>query len=167
MKTELTVARVLKPRGLKGEVKIETYLSNPSQISHIKKVKIDKQEYTVEHISLDGVFGYIKFLEINDADAADALRGKEITASKSDLPSLAEGEYYIADMIGLSVIVSGERIGEVVDVAQYGSADVYTVKSAQGTFCFPAIKGLIKQVDFQNGVIVLDGMLFDRVVVYN
>ena len=52
-------------------------------------------------------------------------------------------------------------------ILQYGSADVYVVKNGDVTFSFPAIKGVVKQVDIDGGKIVVDDFLFDRVVVYN
>ena len=70
-------------------------------------------------------------------------------------------------MIGLAVIVNGEEKGRVSDILQYGSADVYVVKDGETSFSFPAIKGVIKQVDLDEGKLVLDDMLFDRVVVFN
>lgn len=167
MKSELTVAKILKPRGLKGEMRMETYLSDVSQISKIKKVKIDKCEYTVGHIVLDGVFGYISLKEVESVEDAEKLRGKEICVSREDMPKLPDGKYYIVDMIGLDVVVGGEIIGQVADIAQYGSADVYTIRNAKGTLCFPAIPELIVEVDTDKGVIKLDGRLFERVVVYN
>ncbi|HAT83871.1 MAG TPA: 16S rRNA processing protein RimM, partial [Clostridiales bacterium] len=87
--------------------------------------------------------------------------------NRNDLPKLPDGKYYIVDMIGLDIVVAGEVIGEVCDVLQYGSADVYVVKNGQESLSFPAIGNLIKQVDLENGKMVLDDMIFPRVVVYN
>lgn len=167
MKSELTVGKILKPRGLAGEMKIETYLSSPSQLASIKRITIEDTEYTVKHISLDGSFGYIKLNGVEDVDSAEALRGKDILANRADLPKLPDGKYYLADVIGLDVFVDGNRIGEVVDIAQYGSADVYTVKGVEGLLSFPAIPNLVKRTDIEKGEMLLDGRLFDRVVVYN
>ncbi len=167
MKSELIVGKILRPRGLVGEMKIETYLSSPSQLSSIKRVAVNNTEYTVKHISLDGSFGYIKLDGVDNIDSAEALRGKDISARRADLPKLPDGKYYIADLIGIDVLVDGDRIGEVVDVAQYGSADVYTVKGADGLLNFPAIPNLIKSIDLEVGEMRLDGRLFGRVVVYS
>ena len=167
MKSELTIGKVLKPRGLKGELKIETYSSDSARFSHLKQLKIDTKEYIVKNISLEGAIGYVTLDTIDDVDKAEALRGKFITAKRDDLPKLPDGKYYIVDMIGLDVVVSGEVVGEVCDVLQYGSADVYVVKNGANSFSFPAISGLVKQVDLDLGKIVLDDMIFPRVVVYN
>ena len=104
---------------------------------------------------------------VDDMDSAELLRGKMISVSRADLPKLEAGSYYIADLLGIDVYVAGERIGELVDVLQYGSADVYVVRSESGTCSFPALKQLIKSVDVEKGEMVLDDMVFLRVVVYN
>lgn len=167
MKSELTIGKVLKPRGLKGELKIETYSSDSARFSHLKQLKIDAKEYIVKNISLEGAIGYVTLDTIDDVDKAEALRGKFITAKRDDLPKLPDGKYYIVDMIGLDVVVGGEVVGEVCDVLQYGSADVYVVKNGNDSLSFPAIANLIKSVDLEGGKMVLDDMIFPRVVVYN
>ena len=167
MKSELTIGKVLKPRGLKGELKIELYASDSARFSHLKRLKIDGIEYGIDRISPEGAIGYVSLEGIDTVEKAEALRGKLITANRNDLPKLPDGKYYIVDMIGLDVVVSGEMVGEVCDVLQYGSADVYVVKNGANSFSFPAISGLVKQVDLDLGKIVLDDMIFPRVVVYN
>ncbi len=167
MKSELTIGKVLKPRGLKGELKIETYSSDSARFSHLKQLKIDTKEYSVKSISLEGAIGYVTLDTIDDVDKAEALRGKFITAKRDDLPKLPDGKYYIVDMIGLDVFANGECVGEITDVLQYGSADVYVVRNGDASLSFPAINGLIKEVDLQSGKMMLDGTIFNRVVVFN
>ena len=167
MKSELTIGKVLKPHGLKGDVKIETFSSNPARFSTLKKLKIDGEEFNVRKLSLDGAFGTLGLKGVDDMDAAEKLRGKMISVSRADLPQLEAGSYYIADLLGIDVFVSGDRIGELVDVLQYGSADVYVVRTQDGTCSFPALKQVLKSVDVQKGEMILDDMVFNRIVVYN
>lgn len=166
MKTDLTIAKILKPRGLKGEMRIETYVSDKTQLCKVKEVKIDNTTYTIRQLSLDGVFGYIQLDGIDNVDKAEALRGKQVLANRNQL-SLPKGKHYIVDLIGLNVVVAGQIVGEVQDVQQYGSADVYFVKTPNGSLSFPGIGNLILDVDLDNGYIKLDSILFNRVVVYN
>lgn len=167
MKSELTIGKVLKPHGLKGDVKIETFSSNPARFSVLKRVKLDGIEYEVKRLTLDGAFGTLGLKGVDDMDAAELLRGKMISVNRADLPKLEAGSYYIADLLGIDVYVAGERIGELVDVLQYGSADVYVVKMQSGSCSFPALKQLVKSVDVEKGEMILDDMIFGRVVVYN
>ena len=61
---------------------------------------------------------------------------------------------------------SDEKIGSLVDVLQYGSADVYVIFTAKGKVMIPAIERLVKEIDVQNKKIVLDGQAFEDLAVY-
>ena len=167
MKTELTIGKVLRPHGLKGEVKIETFSSNPARFCALKRLKLDGVEYEVRKFTVDGSFGMLSLAGVVDMDAAELLRGKSITVKREDLPRLEAGNYYVADLLGMDVYVAGDRLGELIDVLQYGSADVYVVKTANGTCSFPALKQLLREVNLEEGKMILDDMVFARVVVYN
>ncbi|MEG2450504.1 MAG: ribosome maturation factor RimM [Clostridia bacterium] len=167
MKINLTIGRILKARGLKGEVKFETYSGNSERYKELKTVKLDGVDYSVEKISSDGEFGYVKLGGVDTIEQAEALRGKEMTARRDDLPKLSADRFYIADLLGLDVYVAGDRIGEMVDVLQYGSADVYVIKLETGSVSVPAIADVVDKIDLVEGKIVLNDRTFGRVAVYN
>lgn len=167
MKSEFEIARILKPRGLRGEMKVEFYSSDTARLFNLEKLRLKDEFYAVENISADGTYGFIKLKGVDSIEEAEKLRGESLFAKRDDLPPLPEGKHYIADIIGLNVYVAGEIIGTVKDVLQYGSADVYVVKTETGTLSFPAIKQAIKQIDIEQGKIVLDDIVFNRIVVHN
>ena len=167
MKSEFEIAKVVKPRGLKGEMKIEFYSSDTARLSRLKRVRIKDGYVAVERISPEGAYGFIKLAGIDSVESAELMRGQVLYAKREDLPSLPNDKHYVVDIIGLGVYVAGDLIGNIVDVLQYGSADVYVVKTATGTLSFPALKQAIKQVDIEGGKMVLDDIVFPRIVVYN
>lgn len=70
-----------------------------------------------------------RIAEINDRDAAEALRGTELTVQRSELSPLAEGEYYHADLLGLPAIsTDGDALGSVVAIDDFGAGDVIEVE---------------------------------------
>ncbi len=72
----------------------------------------------------------------------------------------------IADILGLSVETeSGEVLGTVKDVAPL-SSEVYTIEREGKEILFPAVKGVVKQVDLKNGRIIVDKKRFDEVAVF-
>ena len=84
---------------------------------------------------------------------------------RDDAPPLEEGQYYIVDVIGLSCQTEdGETLGTVVDVTNL-SADVYTIEKAGKRILFPAVKGVIKQVDIPNGKLIVDKTIFQQIAV--
>lgn len=157
----------MKPRGLKGEMKIEFYSSDIARLANLKKLKIRSKEFEVEKLTHEGAYGHVKLKGIDNLDEAEKYRGYMIYAKREDLPALSEGKNYIVDIVGLSVISDGLNIGTVTDVLQYGSADVYVVKTANGTLSFPALKQVINEIDLESGRMIIDSAMFSRVVVYN
>lgn len=153
----------MKPRGLKGEVKAEPLgdVDLPKRCA----VEIDGVEYVLTSFSREGAFAYLKFDGVDTPEKAEALRGKFVCADRGLLPKLSEGEYYIADIIGMQVQCDGKTLGVVDDIAQYGAADVYFVKAVK-SFSFPKIRGIIVDVDLQNGVLTVDKNLLEQTVVY-
>ena len=168
MKTEFLVGKALRPRGLKGEIRFELYTGDPSRFRSVKHLRLGDTTFDVEKISVEGDFAYIKFAGIDTVESAETYRGKSLYALRSELPKLKGDRVYISDIMGADVIVDGDRIGELVDVLQYGSADVYVVKLVgNGTVNFPALKEVVKSYDVEKGEIILDGRFFSRVAVYN
>ena len=103
---------------------------------------------------------------VPDRNAAELLRGKKLEGDREDAPELEEGRYYIADILGLSVETeSGEVLGTVKDVAPL-SSEVYTIEREGKEILFPAVKGVVKQVDLKNGRIIVDKKRFDEVAVF-
>ncbi|KTT70678.1 ribosome maturation factor RimM [Sphingomonas endophytica] len=80
-----------------------------------------------------------RFAEIANRTAAEALRGTVLTVPRDALPPLGEGEYYHADLLGLAAIsTTGEALGVVVAVENFGAGDVVEVKRPSGkTFMAP------------------------------
>lgn len=167
MKDRLTVGKVLRPRGLKGVVKIEAYSDDTSRWRAFRTVGVGGKEYAVEDMTTESGVVYVKLRGVDSADDAEKLRGLSVTASRAELPPPPAGRYYIADLLGSDVYADGDRIGELVDVLQYGSADVYVVKTEDGTVSFPALKATLREIDTESGRITLDGAMFARTAVYN
>lgn len=80
-----------------------------------------------------------RFAEVTDRTAAEALRGTLLTVPREALPPLDEGEYYHADLLGLSVIsTSGAPLGRVIAVENFGAGDVIDIERPDGkTFMVP------------------------------
>jgi len=73
--------------------------------------------------------GIARFAEVPDRNAAERLRGTELTVPRSALPPLEEGEYYHADIIGLACVsTTGEPLGIVVAIDDFGAGDVIEIE---------------------------------------
>ena len=168
MKEYFTIGKIVRPHGIKGAVRAETYTSNPQRFKKLKEVIIDSKTIAVESVSIDpSNFMLIKLAGIDTMDDAEKLRNKNVVIKRSQLPEPENGTYYIDDLIGSDVLVDGDKIGILTKIEQFGSADVYEVTLEQGTVNFPAIKDVFSYVDVKKGVINLKGYIFSRICVYN
>ncbi len=161
----LTVATILKPQGIRGELKVKVYLDDAEDLKSIPEVYIGGEQYALMHVRAAGEFAYITLRGIADRNAAELLRGKEVEALREDCPPLPEGRYYIGDLEGCKVIAAnGEEIGSVISVTP-AHTDIFTLQTPKGEVSFAAAEGVILDVDLQNKVITLDKKRYKEVSV--
>jgi len=154
------IGNVLRPLGIKGEVKIEPISSRLERFKLLKKVFLRKnsiQTYTIETVRLAGKSVFIKFKDVNTRTAAESLRGAEILVDQNDVIGLEKDEYFIHDLIACHVYSEqGTYLGEIVDVLQLSSNDVYVIKTQTGReLLIPAIKDVVKRVEPESKKIII------------
>lgn len=161
----LTVGNILKPQGIRGEVKVKVYLDSAEDLRQIKRVFISGESYAVLNVRVSGDFAFVALRGIADRNAAEALRGKDIEASRGDCPVLPAGRYYIGDLVGCKVVyASGDEAGEVTAVTP-ARTDIFTLSTPKGEISFAAADGVILNVDIEEKVITVDKKRFKEVSV--
>jgi 16S rRNA processing protein RimM len=162
------IGYILKPQGLKGEVKVESvtpYLERFNRLDRVfLQLKEKKQAYSIENVRVSDRFVYLKFAEINSRDDAELLRTAEVLIEEKDLIQPAQDEYFIHDLIGCQVISeNNDVIGVLSDIVQMSSNDVYVVKNGEGIeILIPATKEIVKRVNVEQKQIIihmLEGLL--------
>ena len=151
----LIIGEVLKPQGIRGELKIKTFTDAPTDVKAFGTVYIDDTPYKILsfRVGPDGA-AYVGLRGIPDRNAAELFRGKTIEGDRDDAPALEEGQYYIVDIIGLSCETEeGEVLGVVKDVSNL-SSDIYTIEKAGKEILFPAVKGVIVKTDIEGGKLI-------------
>ncbi len=155
------VGKVLKPQGIRGEIKVEIITSFPEHFTTLKEVFLNKndqwQTCQIDHVRIKSKFAYIRFRGMQTRDQAEELRNQYLYIPDQELQELAENEYYIHDLIGLEVFdESGLYLGEICDVETYVSHDVYVLKTADGEqHLIPAVRDFIRKIDLKNGKIII------------
>ena len=162
----LVIGEVLKPQGIRGELKVKTYTDFPEDVQAFGKVYIDGVQYKILSFRVGGEnYCFLGLRGVPDRNAAELLRGKKLEGDRADAPELEEGQYYIVDIIGLSVETeNGEVLGTVKDVALL-SSEVYTIEKDGKEIRFPAVKGVVLKVDLENKKLIVDKKRFDEVSV--
>lgn len=159
----LTVATILKPQGIRGEVKVKALTDSAEDLTSLKKLYIDGAEYPVLSVRAQGDFAYMGLKGVADRNAAELLRGKDMLAERSDMPELPAGRYYIVDLIGCEVFGErGDFIGRVTEVTP-AKTDVYTLDAGGKNLTFVAADGVISEVDTASGRITVNEKRFREV----
>lgn len=162
-KDRITVAIVLKPQGIRGEVKVKAMTDSAEDLTAFKSVLIDGEEYSVLSARTQGEFAYLGLKGIADRNAAELLRGKDVEVAREDMPDLPEGRYYIADLIGCSVINErGDVLGAVASVTP-ARTDIFTLVRDGREIMFPAADGVITEVDAAAKKIIVNNKRFREV----
>lgn len=163
----LVIGEVLKPQGIRGELKVKTYTDAPEDVKAFGTVYIDGTAYKILsfRVGADGA-AYMGLRGIPDRNAAELFRGKKLEGERADAPDLEEGQYYIVDILGLSCETEeGEFLGTVKDITNL-SSDIYTIEKAGKNILFPAIKGVVVKVDLENKKLIVNKARFAEVAVY-
>ena len=160
---QLLIAKILKPQGIKGDVKIALLADKDFDLSQIKHVFINGQNVTIQKVyNVSGGLA-VKFDIINSRNDAELFRNKDIYIDKSDL-SLPAGKYLMVDLINKLVqLDNGCNIGKIVDIQNFGSADVIYISGDKNVLCSHKL-GLIKEV--LDDKVVIDSEIFKQVSVY-
>lgn len=165
MQEKLTVATVLKPQGIRGELKVVALCDGGEDLKAFRRVFIEGAEYALLSVRAQGGIAYIALKGIADRNAAELLRGKNIEVLREDCPPLPEGRYYIADLVGCRVVTeSGRALGEVTAVTP-AHTDIYTLSTPSGEVSFAAADGVIADVDTRGGVITVNYKRYKEVSV--
>ena len=96
---------------------------------------------------------------VSTKEEADALRGTQLYADRSQLPSLPDDEFYHADLIGLNVLdAGGTELGRVKAVQNHGAGDLLEVqiKGGSSTVLMPFTRAAVPTVDLASGRIIAD-----------
>ena len=161
-KDYLELGQIVNVKGLKGEVKVNSFTDDNTKFERISKVFIKQKEnlkeYEIEKVGYNKNQVIIKFKNIDTVEEAEKLRNSYIVVDREIFGELPEGVYYIADLIGLEVFTeSNEYLGKVDDIFSTGSNDVYVVKDDTGRQkLLPGIDEVIKIIDIESGKIIVN-----------
>ena len=153
----INVGHVIRAHGLNGQLRVKLLSDVPQRFQPGGVVYINGAPFT---ITASGFFRHGQILltlqGIKDSDAAKKLVEQWITVPAEAAPPLPEGEWFHFQLLGLRVITDqGEELGEITDILETGSNDVYVVSGGKAEILIPALKSVITQVRLEDGVMVV------------
>jgi 16S rRNA processing protein RimM len=164
------VGVITSPHGVRGEVKVYPTTDDMTRFSDLKEVLMvgprSEQLLHVEQVKYFKNMVIVKFKEFNSMNEAELLRQRDLYVDRAHAVPLEEGEYFIADLIGMSVVTDEEQaLGKLVDVLQTGANDVYVVQMDNGKeVLLPVIDECILDIDMDKREIrvhLMKGLLED------
>jgi 16S rRNA processing protein RimM len=152
----VTIGRITKSRGLRGELWVEPFTDDISRFKKLKSVILEKTDGSFLQVELEEAkiqkgSVVLKILGVDDRTSADSLCNSYITVNSEELEELEEGSYYIFELQGIDVFDQSEvPIGKVIRVEEYPSNAVLVIASDTEEILLPAVKEFIVSVDTGN-----------------
>lgn len=160
----IAYGKILKPHGLKGEIKVLPYSAEPENFKQVQYIytKSDSngpRRYKVSAKRFQKHFIIARLQNVNSIEDAEALRNKEIHVDRNELPSNQEDEYYWFELIGLNVYNENEcLIGQVDSLIDNTAQPVLVIKNNSEEYMVPFIDRFVKEVNLDNSKIVVESI---------
>ena len=168
MQGNLEIGQIVNTFGIKGFVEVNPFVDDILRFDDLEKVYIRRnkeiKELQVEEVKYHKNMVLVKFKGIDKVEDAELLRNFYLEVDRENAIELEEGEYFIADLLGMNVLTEeNEELGKLEDIFNAGSSDIYVVKTEEGKqILLPAISEVIKEINLkENKIIVhlLEGLI--------
>lgn len=161
MEDLLKVGAITTTHGVRGEVKVYPTTDEPERFLELDYVLLDTgkelKRYDISNVKLFKNLVILKFDGVDNINDIEKYKGKELWIPREEGRELGEDEYYIADLLGMKVLLEdGTEFGTLKDVMETGANDVYVIDSREhGEVLLPAIKECILDVDLDENAMTV------------
>jgi 16S rRNA processing protein RimM len=156
----LCVGIVTGPQGIRGAVRVKSFTADPLAIGAYGAVTDERgiRVFTLKAVAQVKGTVIAELSGVADRNAAEALKGLRLYVRRDQLPPAEAEEFYHADLIGLAAeLVSGEVLGKVGAVYDFGAGDALEILTAEGAVVMvPFTKAAVPVIDVAGGRIVVD-----------
>lgn len=162
MEELVAVAKIVRTRGLKGEVVAEILTDFPERFETLETVTAvypggQRAELTIEKFWFQNDRVVFKFAGFDSIESGETLRNVEICVPESDAVALDEGEYFDWELAGCTVeTIGGDHIGEVRELMRTGGTELLVVLGESKEYLIPFANAICVDVDVENKLIKVD-----------
>lgn len=158
---DIVVGKIASPFGVRGWTKVVSYTEPGNGLLNYPVWQLTRgklrQSVEVEEGRQHGKFLVVKLKDIDDRDQIALLTNAEIVVAREQFPDTAEGDYYWADLIGLTVTtITGVELGVVDSMLETGANDVLVVKGDRERLVPWITPDVVTEVDIKNGILKVD-----------
>lgn len=155
----VAIGKVAKAFGIRGQILVESLTDFPDRFATKRVVRVQGHPRAIVESRQTKGRWVLKLEGIDSLEEALQLRGQLLTIEESDLRPLPQGQYYRFQILGLKVFTpSGEYLGDISEVLDTGSNDVYIVNGAGKERLIPAISDVIREIDLEGRRMVVETM---------
>ena len=153
----ITLARVVKTQGRRGEVGAEMHSDVPGRFgTGMKLFALPKSQDSRRELEVEDLWPHkgllvLKFRGVDSMSEAELLVGSELQVPGSERADLEPGWNYVSDLIGCMVLDQGREIGRIEDV-QFGAGEaplLVVANRAGKTFEVPFAETYLEGVDIE------------------
>ena len=156
MKEYLSIGQIINTHGIKGEMKVYPLTDDVKRYRKLKTVYIDNTPMNIVWCKIQPDKVILKIEGIDTIETAIKYKNKYIDVPRDEAVKLEEGRYFVADIIGCTVMdENGVKFGKVYDVIFTGSNEVYWVKGEKEDLMVPALKTVVVNIDIEKEEIII------------
>lgn len=161
MEDLLKVGVITTTHGVRGEAKVYPTTDEPERFLELDYVLLDTgrelRKLEIKNVKFFKNLVILKFKGVDNINDIEKYKGRDLWIPREEGQELEEDEYYIADLLEMSVVLEdGQEFGTLKDVMETGANDVYIIDSAEhGEVLLPAIKECILDVDLEKNVMTI------------
>ena len=157
----IEAGEIVTTHGVRGEVKLLTWLDSPEDLCGFSRCRIDGRDYEIQSCRVQKTCNLVKLSGVDTMEAGQALRGKVLELFREDVP---EDVIFAAELVDMEVFADDTCIGKITEVLDYPGNAVYVVKG-EHEYMIPAVREFILSTDVQANrmtVKLLEGMRSDE-----
>lgn len=158
----VAIAKIARPRGIKGEVVADLLTDFPGRFEELRTVVAvlpdkTRQDLRIEQFRFQNDRILLKFAGVDRVEDAEALRDAELRVDESDAVELEEDEFFDWELEGCVVITTnGDRLGDVREVMRTGGTEILVVEGDAKEYLIPFAGSICTAVDIESKQIVVD-----------
>ena len=148
----LEAGRIVKPCGLKGRMKVLSYLESNEIMQSLDEVSIRRgmqvETFKLKDVRISSKCFFLDIEGVSDFESAKTLVGCEVLIPADKLAELPEDVYYWRDIIGLEVFTEDDHfIGKIESIFATGSNDVYVCTGGEREVLLPSLADVVRKID--------------------
>lgn len=157
----IEAGEIVTTHGVRGEVKVLSWLDSPEMLCEFDRCRIDGREYIMDSVRMQKTCNLVKLRGVDTMEDAQKLRGKTMELYREDI---SDELIFAAELVDVDVFAEGVCIGKIKEVLDYPGNSVYVVQGER-EYLIPAVKEFILSTDLEKNqmqVKLLKGMASDE-----